>query len=278
MGADRPAHVAGVSVELAGVADRNNVNALYLARRFDDPAQRVDDIARFAAAVKRTAGGRPGRVAVPAIFGLAQHAEAWAELRARLPLEPFEVPLVPPSIPGMRLWRVLRERIRAAGGRVQIGEAVARIHVEGGRVTAVEMEAATRTHLIRTEALVLATGGIAGGGLVATRRRPDRRAAARPARGRAGARQLARRRCARPGRPPDRGRRHRHRRRPPAARPRRPARGPRERPGRGGAPRRSAVDPRALRGRRGGRVRVARRERAGRGCDQDPDRNASRSL
>jgi glycerol-3-phosphate dehydrogenase subunit B len=68
----------------------------------------------------------------------------------------------------MRLWRVLRERIRAAGGRVQIGESVARIHVEGGRVTAVEMEAATRTHRIRTEALVLATGGIAGGGLVAT--------------------------------------------------------------------------------------------------------------
>jgi len=107
-------------------------------------------------------------VAVPAVFGLAQHAAAWEELRARLPLEPFEVPLVPPSIPGMRLWRVLRERIRAAGGRVQIGEAVARIHVEGGRVTVVEMEAATRTHRIRTEALVLATGGIAGGGLVAT--------------------------------------------------------------------------------------------------------------
>ena len=168
MGADRPAKVAGVSVELAGVADRNNVNALYFTRRFDDPAQRAEDIARFAAAVKRTAGGRPGRVAVPAIFGLAQHADAWAELRAGLPLEPFEVPLVPPSIPGMRLWRVLRERIRAAGGRVQIGESVARIHVEGGRVTAVEMEAAARTHRIRTEALVLATGGIAGGGLIAT--------------------------------------------------------------------------------------------------------------
>ena len=101
-------------------------------------------------------------------MGLEQHAEAWAELRARLPLEPFEIPLVPPSIPGIRLWRVLREIIRAAGGRVQIGESVARIHVEDGRVTAVEMEAAARSQVIRTEALVLATGGIAGGGLVAT--------------------------------------------------------------------------------------------------------------
>jgi glycerol-3-phosphate dehydrogenase subunit B len=168
MGSDHPGRVTGITVDLDGVADRNNLNALHLARRFDDPAQRADDIARFAAAIKKAAGGRPGRVGVPAIVGIAQHAEAWAELVATSPLEPFEIPLVPPSIPGIRLWRVLREIIRAAGGRVQVGEAVARIHVEDGRVTAVEMEAAARSHVIRTEALVLATGGIAGGGLVAT--------------------------------------------------------------------------------------------------------------
>jgi glycerol-3-phosphate dehydrogenase subunit B len=75
---------------------------------------------------------------------------------------------VPPSVPGMRLYRVLRERIRAAGGRVQVGEKVARVHVEDGRVQVVEMEAAVRTLKIRTEALVLATGGLIGGGLVAT--------------------------------------------------------------------------------------------------------------
>ena len=168
MGSDHPGRVTGVTVDLDGVAGRNNLNALHLARRFDDPAQRAADIARFAAAVKKAAGGRPGRVGVPAIMGLAQHAAAWAELRAGLPLEPFEIPLVPPSIPGIRLWQVLREIIRAAGGRVQIGEAVARIHVEDGRVTAVEMEAAARSQTIRTGALVLATGGLAGGGLVAT--------------------------------------------------------------------------------------------------------------
>ncbi|HYO43388.1 MAG TPA: anaerobic glycerol-3-phosphate dehydrogenase subunit GlpB [Candidatus Limnocylindrales bacterium] len=167
-GSDRPSHVAGVAVELAGIAARNNLNALHLARRFDTPAQRAEDIGRFVDAVKSIAGGRPGRVAVPAVFGLEQHDEAWAELRERLPLEPFEVPLVPPSIPGIRLWQALRERIRAAGGRVQVGEAVHRIVVEGGRVTAVEMEAAARSHVIRTEAVILATGGIAAGGLIAT--------------------------------------------------------------------------------------------------------------
>jgi glycerol-3-phosphate dehydrogenase subunit B len=168
MGADRPAAVRATAVELSGLAGRHNLNAMHLARRFDDAATRSEDIARIVKAVEKAAGGKPGRVALPAVFGVAGHAETWAELRSRLPLEPFEIPLVPPSVPGVRLVRVLRERIRAAGGRVQIGEKVALVRVEGGRVTAVEMEAAVRRHVIHTEALVLATGGLIGGGLVAT--------------------------------------------------------------------------------------------------------------
>jgi glycerol-3-phosphate dehydrogenase subunit B len=167
-GADRPARVVGVSVELSGLPARNNVNALQLAHRLDDAARRHADLDRFASAVAKAAHGRPGRVALPAVIGLDAHADAWADARARLPLEPFEVPLVPPSVPGMRLWRVLRARIRAAGGRIQVGEAVHRVVVEGGRVTAVELEAATRVHRIRTDAVVLATGGIAGGGILGT--------------------------------------------------------------------------------------------------------------
>jgi glycerol-3-phosphate dehydrogenase subunit B len=107
-------------------------------------------------------------VALPAGIGLDGHAVAWAAARAILPLDPFEIPLVPPSIPGIRLWRALRERIRAAGGRVQVGENVHRIEVVRRRVVAVELEAATRVHRINTDAVVLATGGIAGGGLIAT--------------------------------------------------------------------------------------------------------------
>ena len=167
-GSDRPARVVGIAVPLDGLAERHNLNALQLAHRLDDPAQRAADLDRLAAAIRQAAGGRPGRVAVPAIVGLGDHAAAWAEAQAGLPLVPFEVPLVPPSVPGMRLWHALRSRIRAAGGRIQIGEQVHRIEVAEGRVRAVELEAATRVQRIVTGSLVLATGGIAGGGLVAT--------------------------------------------------------------------------------------------------------------
>ena len=167
-GSDRPARVMGVAVELDGVAGRRNVNALELANRLDDPERRAVDLERIGAAVARVAGGRPGRVALPAIVGLRHHAEAWAHARTTLPLEPFEIPLVPPSVPGIRLWQALRARIRAGGGRIQVGEQVHRIEVTDGRVVAVELEAATRVHRIATDWLVLATGGLAGGGLIGT--------------------------------------------------------------------------------------------------------------
>ena len=167
-GSDRPARVVGVAVDLEGIAGRRNVNALELANRLDDPARRGTDLRQIALAVGRVAGGRPGRVALPAIVGLRHHAEAWADARAVLPLDPFEVPLVPPSVPGIRLWQALRSSIRAGGGRIQVGEQVHRIEVADGRVIAVELEAATRVQRIRTGAVVLATGGIAGGGLIGT--------------------------------------------------------------------------------------------------------------
>lgn len=167
-GAPRPSTVVGVAVEIPSLLGRHNLNGPELARRFDDPDHRADMLERLARAVERAAAGRPGRVALPAVVGHQAHAEAWEEAVRRLPLEPFEVPLVPPSLPGMRLYGALRSRIRDAGGRLQVGESVARVEHARGRVTAVELEAATRTHAIRAGALVLATGGITGGGIVAT--------------------------------------------------------------------------------------------------------------
>lgn len=170
--ATRPAGIDAVAIELPGLEGLRNLTALTLARRFDDPAWRRAALDRIAAALEPLARRGANRVALPAVLGLHDHAAALADARARLPLLPFEVALVPPSVPGMRLFAVLRNRIREAGGRVQVGEAVHAIERDGerddGRVVAVRMAAATRDFRIITRALVLATGGIAGGGLRGT--------------------------------------------------------------------------------------------------------------
>jgi glycerol-3-phosphate dehydrogenase subunit B len=168
-GSAGPDRVDSVSVELPGLAARHNLSALELARRLDDRTWRAAAIDRIASALNAVGAGGNGRVAFPAILGLNDHAAVFDEFGRRLPLQPFEMPLVPPSVPGLRLYNALRAALIRAGGRVLIGEPVVRVDRDGDRVTAVATEAAARTFTVRTGALILATGGIAGGGIVADR-------------------------------------------------------------------------------------------------------------
>ncbi len=167
-GGSRPASVTPISVALPGLAARHNLNALEIARRFDDPAWRATAIAALARALAAVPGSG-GRVALPAVLGIRDHAAVLAAVQEHLPAAPFEMPLVPPSVPGMRLYAALRAALIRAGGRVQVGEIIEHVEHDGHRVTAVVAAAAARTYTVRTGALVLATGGIAGGGLVAER-------------------------------------------------------------------------------------------------------------
>jgi len=167
-GGNRPAVVTPVSVALPGLADRHNLNGPEIARRFDDPVWRARAIEAIVRAIASLPGSG-GRVALPAVLGIREHAAVLAAMQQRLPAAPFEMPLVPPSVPGMRLYAALRAAVMRAGGRVQVGEMIERVECDGRQVTAVVSAAAARTYTVRTGALVLATGGIAGGGLVADR-------------------------------------------------------------------------------------------------------------
>jgi len=162
-----PARVEAVTVEWPGLAGRRNLNALELARRFDDPAWRAEAFEIVARAVGRGGGG-PARIALPAVLGLREHRAVLHDAEQLLPFAFFEVPLVPPSVPGLRLYGALRSALLRRGGRMAVGEAVARVDVERRRVIAVATAAAVRERTTRTGAFVLATGGIAGGGLIGT--------------------------------------------------------------------------------------------------------------
>ena len=162
---DRPARVEAVSVDLPGQAGRRSINAMELGQAFDDAAWRREAFGRIARAVEASGHG-PGRIALPAVLGIADHAAAMADAAEILPLAMFEVPLVPPSLPGLRLYAALRGAFLRRGGRLSIGEPVIRMDTDGRRVTVVVLSAAVRERRIGAGAVVLATGGIAGGGLI----------------------------------------------------------------------------------------------------------------
>jgi glycerol-3-phosphate dehydrogenase subunit B len=173
-GQQPPARIDSISVDLPGLAGRHNLASLDLARLFDDSAWRAtafDAIGR-ALELRRLGAGSgaaslPGRLALPAVLGLHDHPAVLASARERLPLAPFEVALVPPSVPGLRLFTALRSTLRRHGGRLQVGEAVHGTVGSDGRVTELRAPAAAREFVLSAGAVLLATGGIAGGGLIA---------------------------------------------------------------------------------------------------------------
>lgn len=148
------------AVEVKVAVDRPEVNALGLGRRFDDPVFRRD----FAARLARLLEGEE-RVALPAVLGYRDPHAAWSDLEERLGRPVFEIPTLPPSVPGMRVYEVLRAALRAAGGRLVMGARVVGAERDGARVTALRADTSGRETVFGARSVVLATGGFASGAL-----------------------------------------------------------------------------------------------------------------
>jgi glycerol-3-phosphate dehydrogenase subunit B len=153
-------NLGGRAVEVDLDLDRVEVNALGLARRFDDPDFRAAFAGRLAPRLRKDE-----RLAIPAVLGLRDPHGAWADLERRLARRVFEVPTLPPSVPGMRVYEVLRAALRGAGGQLVLGSEAAGAERDGERITAVRAHASGRDRVYGARWIVLATGGFASGGL-----------------------------------------------------------------------------------------------------------------
>ena len=155
------AGITARAVELDLVPEgRADVNSLGFARAFDDPAFRAEVAAQLVARL-----GADERVAFPAVLGITDPHRVWTSLEHALGRPVFEVPTLPPSVPGMRVFAVLRERLRRAGVRVILNAVVGGAERSGGRVSAVRARVGLREVTYGCGWVVLATGGFASGGL-----------------------------------------------------------------------------------------------------------------
>ena len=150
---------AEATVDVRGDAD---ASSLGLARALEQPDQR----ARVAAALRSAIGTADGaRVGLPAALGIDRHAEVTAALSDALGAEVFEVPTAPPSVAGIRLYRALLAELQSRRVRIIVGSTAVAAARDGARVTALEVKVSGRTRTFPAEAIVLATGGIATGGI-----------------------------------------------------------------------------------------------------------------
>lgn len=152
-------------LDLPSLQKRRSVNGIALARLFDTPEFRQEVVELLKPRLANAA-----RVGFPAVLGLKHTLEAKKDLEDRLGISVFEIPGLPPSIPGIRLHNLLRTAIEAHGGQVFDGMQVNGVETQKDEIVAVYSEAAARRKSHHAMTFILATGGILGGGVTVSNR------------------------------------------------------------------------------------------------------------
>jgi len=132
-----------------------------LARLLDQ----ADVRERIAAQIKPRLDGAK-RVGLPAVIGLEHSAEAWRDLQDRLGVPLFEIPTIPPSVPGIRLFNAFKQALLQVGVPILLDMTATRGVVAGHRVSGVVVPNVVRDTVYRADQVILATGGLYGGGIV----------------------------------------------------------------------------------------------------------------
>ncbi len=144
------------------LTSRHDSNTIQLAEGLEDAGRRK----KLGAALKKLVK-KGERIGLPAILGLDNHTAVWTDLQNQVGVPLFEIPTLPPSVPGTRLFWALRHRLQQMGVRIEAGMEVIEAHAVAGspaEVQWVASETSARPLKHRAKAFLLATGGILGGG------------------------------------------------------------------------------------------------------------------
>jgi glycerol-3-phosphate dehydrogenase subunit B len=109
------------------------------------------------------------RLAIPAVLGMSNPGSVIERISQATGRKVFEIPTLPPSVPGLRLFRALKRVMRDRGVHLYWGKGVASVECQGSRVEAVTLEAPGRASRVQGRAFILATGSFVSGGLFAGR-------------------------------------------------------------------------------------------------------------
>mgnify|MGYP002760902420 FL=1 len=109
--------------------------------------------------------GDAERVGFPAFLGDDHTADVRADLERELGVDVFEIPMGPPSFPGMRLADQLKDALDDAGVHISAGNPVINYEADGDEIEAVIVDSKGREVPYHAEEFILATGGLVGKGI-----------------------------------------------------------------------------------------------------------------
>jgi glycerol-3-phosphate dehydrogenase subunit B len=144
------------------LTSRHDSNTIQQAQGLEDAGRRK----KLGQALKKLVKSGE-RIGLPAVLGLDGHTQVWTDLQSQADAPLFEIPTLPPSVPGTRLFRALRQQLRQMGVRVEAGMEVIEAQASSdapAQVQWVATETSARPLKHHAQAFLLATGGILGGG------------------------------------------------------------------------------------------------------------------
>ncbi len=140
--------------------EKADASCLTLAHHLDRPDWR----AQFCNRLKPLLGDAEF-VGLPAMLGVLDPFAVWTDVQQRLGREVFEIPMLPPSVPGMRLYEILRSAVRRAGARIAMGAEIHAHKRDGERMLSVTAHTAGHDLSYAADWFVLASGGFAAGAI-----------------------------------------------------------------------------------------------------------------
>ena len=167
--ADVPFEADGVELNFPGEY-ANDSRVTRFAKRLDKPED-VEHDGRTMGAREALADaikphlGDAERVGLPAFLGDDHAAEVRGDLERALGVDVFEIPMGPPSFPGMRLADQLKHAVDEAGVRISAGNPVVGYETDDNEIQSVTVDSKGREVPHHAEEFILATGGLVGKGI-----------------------------------------------------------------------------------------------------------------
>ena len=123
---------------------------------------------------RRTVGGEikkqlhgQTKVGLPALLGMNGPIQVKEDLEEIMGVKVFEIPILPPSIPGMRIFNRFKEWLIRRGVTFLLGYSVSRATLKGKRCEGIEVLRPPISTSYSSDHYILATGRFIGGGLTA---------------------------------------------------------------------------------------------------------------
>jgi glycerol-3-phosphate dehydrogenase subunit B len=148
------------SMEVEWAGDATDLAPQRLWRRLEQP-----DVRRQLAALLRPGLNGSQAVGLPAMLGRDHSQEVRQDLEEQLGRPVFEISTLPPSLPGLRVFDLLKAALRKAGGRLVLGETATGFRAQGRELVAVTASQPPRVEEYQARAFVLASGGVGAGGI-----------------------------------------------------------------------------------------------------------------